>query len=887
MKKVTVIIMVTVMISLLLTANFHVFAEFAEEVTAYYKGTTLYRDADCTSVISTSGDAATRAYRATITKIEFVGDVTIIGWASMNFCTSLQSITLPKSVTTIQGYAFHNCTSLKSITIPSSIRSIEWSAFIGCDSLNDGSGITLLYTSSGTAANLYSVYSLIRGVIFDDNVTSIRDFAFIECTGITSITIPDNITSIGQYAFENCGLTSVTIPKNVETISDNAFSNCRSLAQFNVAADNEHYKSVDGVLLDKSETMLIQYPAARTASTYQIPDSIISIGKDAFRYCYNLCEIVIPDRVTSIGDNAFAGCYNLRDTLIPDNVTSIGANAFKECENLQRINISESVVEIGDEAFFYCTNLSRAYFYGNVPTFGEYTFDCVSSDFKIIYPYNKADNWTNLPYPSAAGYPVTFNSQGGSQVTDVVAGEGDKISQPVTPTRYGYAFGGWYKDAECTQMWDFDNDTVTGCTTLYTKWNPTSRVESPAPIQETNTGEAVPDSNGNLTFPIPPRTDTATRTAQVKIYSSALAQAFENVKTKDSEIKTVKVQVPAAVGANAYDINLPASYLASGDTSRAVEIQTEIATVILPSNMLGTLNEAGAKNVSLTVATYEKSMLDEQLLAYIGDKPVIELKLTLDGKETNWNNDNAAVTVSIPYTPTAEELKDPEHITIWYIDNNGKITSVPNGRYDPMTGKVSYSTTHFSKYAVAFVQKTFKDMANYSWARKQVEVLASKGIINYTSDNKYLPDMNITRADYLVSLIRTLGLSAEVSGNFEDVKPGDYYYKEIGIAKKLGITFGSGGNRFYPQDFISRQDMIVLTARALEEYKNLKVEDNSAALDKFKDKKDISNYAIDSLSTFVKNGLITGSGDKICPKDKTSRAEAAVFLYGIYNKYSE
>jgi len=157
--------------------------------------------------------------------------------------------------------------------------------------------------------------------------------------------------------------------------------------------------------------------------------------------------------------------------------------------------------------------------------------------------------------------------------------------------------------------------------------------------------------------------------------------------------------------------------------------------------------------------------------------------------------------------------------------------------------------------------------------------MASKGIINGTGADTYSPAANITRADYLVLLIKTLGLTADFNGNFDDVQPGAYYYEAVGIAKKLGIAAGSGNNRFNPKENISRQDMMVLTARALEKYKGFKAAGDSTVLAKFSDKGDIAGYAVNSLTTLVKEGLIAGSGNKLNPHAYTTRAEAAVFLY--------
>jgi hypothetical protein len=299
--------------------------------------------------------------------------------------------------------------------------------------------------------------------------------------------------------------------------------------------------------------------------------------------------------------------------------------------------------------------------------------------------------------------------------------------------------------------------------------------------------------------------------------------------------------------------------------------------------MLSTENSGTAQNVSLRIAAADKTRLDESVQAQIGDRPVIELSLKLDGQQVSWSNESASVTVSVAYTPTAEELMDPENITVWYIDGSGNVISVPSGRYDPSTGRVTFITTHFSKYAVAFVRRTFTDLSSHSWARNQIEVLASKGIIDSTEGESFYPAESITRADYLMMLVRTLGLSADFNENFDDIKTENVYYKEIGAARKLGITSGIGGNKFNPAAPISRQDMMVLTERALSSLKKISRKGSPAELERFADKDAIAAYAASSMASLAREGLIKGSGGKINPLSHTTRAEAAVFLYRIYN----
>jgi len=378
--------------------------------------------------------------------------------------------------------------------------------------------------------------------------------------------------------------------------------------------------------------------------------------------------------------------------------------------------------------------------------------------------------------------------------------------------------------------------------------------------------------------------DKSTGKAIAEIGSSNLDNAFANQKEDKFGSKLIEVKIPKLEGANSYEIALPLKTLSSEKVKNYITINTDIAAVKLPDNMLAGIPEASGKVASITIGQGDKSTLSDNMKQALGDRPLVQLTMKVDGKQISWKNENAAVKVSIPYKPTAEEQKDPEHIVIWYIDGAGNIVSVPNGRYDAVTGTVTFVTSHFSYYSIAYVHKTFADLSNVGWAEKQIEVLASKGIMNGISKDLFAPSDSITRADFLASLVKALGLTAEFTSNFDDIGLGSNY-NEIGIAKALGITAGTGNNKFSPDISISRQDMMVLTVNALNKVKNLKSADTTNALNKFSDSGDIAKYAVSSLNTLVNEELITGSENKINPRAETTRAEASVFLYKIYNKY--
>ena len=274
-------------------------------------------------------------------------------------------------------------------------------------------------------------------------------------------------------------------------------------------------------------------------------------------------------------------------------------------------------------------------------------------------------------------------------------------------------------------------------------------------------------------------------------------------------------------------------------------------------------------------------MTDEEKAA-IGDRPLIQLTLTLDGVRKEWNNPNAPVTVSIPYTPTAEELKNPEYIVIYYIDGSGKPVCIPNGHYDPATGIVTFTTTHFSYYAVGFNKLTFKDVAANAWYSKAVSFIAARGITSGTGVGKFSPDTKLTRGEFIVMLMRAYDIAPDTNpkDNFADA--GDTYCTNyLAAAKRLGISSGAGNNMYAPSKEITRQEMFTMLYNTLKVLNSLPQGSSGKTLSNFTDADRIASCAKDAMKLLVETGTVSGSCGKLFPEDTTTRAEMAQVLYNM------
>lgn len=306
-------------------------------------------------------------------------NITDIGMYSFGFCKNLVDIVIPSNVRTISAYAFQYCSSLTSVTIMDGVKQIGGNAFECCSGLTN---INIPNSVTGIYNSAFSGCSSLVNVFIPKSVKNIGLLVFSHCymleriavdaenikydsrddcnaiietakneliSGCKSTVIPNNVTSIKNYAFYGCAnLTSITIPKSVESIGASAFDGCTSLINI------------------------------------RIPNTVKSLGGSAFSRCGSLREISIPNSLTCIKSNTFSECKSLTSIKIPNSITAIDYSAFWRCSSLKSVIIGKNVTDIGTQAFDKCASLKSVAFLGNAPTMNA-PFGSKTNAFALYY----------------------------------------------------------------------------------------------------------------------------------------------------------------------------------------------------------------------------------------------------------------------------------------------------------------------------------------------------------------------------------------------------------------------------------------------------------------------------------------------------------------------
>ena len=300
----------------------------------------------------------------------------------------------------------------------------------------------------------YAVTSLGEGAFMQSKLTSLQlpkqtlrvvgPYAFLECSGLTEIDVPETVTAIGESALEGYDFIRISIPASVMEMGDNAVGGCPELESVTVAEGNTHFGVFDGVLMDKAQTRLICYPAKLAGKTYTVPATVTTIDKRAFRYLANLTSVTIPASVTELAYGMFYQALSLaeinidpantaycsadgvvytadKDTLLiypagkadkyytPDfPVETIGPSAFTHAAHLQTIAIPEGATTICDAAFYNCTSLQKVSFPESITKIGTAAFALCEKLESVVLPPNITEVASTLLFKCTSLRSVTI-----------------------------------------------------------------------------------------------------------------------------------------------------------------------------------------------------------------------------------------------------------------------------------------------------------------------------------------------------------------------------------------------------------------------------------------------------------------------------------------------
>ena len=850
---------------------------------------------------------------------------TVTVFAGTEYSNREDGLTIPKEITHgtqtyqvvgIGDNAFYNMTGTE-VTLS------EGLTYIGAGAFGYSTCKTIEIPASVTRLDKEALHGDFTSITFAEGseLESIGDRAFRGCD-ITTLTLPSTVKSLGHTVFQACdSLVSVEIPASVTEIQtdtfDEYFDADANEGEGNVTfAEGSIFKLQDGVLYD-SENLIrvldwqenvvvpegIKYIGADAFNAYStqtpnnmetlksitLPESLVSIGKNAFQACKALESITIPKNVSEIGGGAFSncsslvtaeilgpvkeltgttgvflGCAALKNVTLPDTLTNIGTGTFNGCASLEKIDLPAGLTEIGREAFNGCESLKEAVIPSGVTEIPDYAFTgCLALE-KVELP----EGITSI---GEYAFDLTAEKDG-VFVNDDPKLESINIPSTVTSIS-GNFLGGVKADGGTALIFEgntppsFETDALAGISgegvnqpTVYYPAEAVDAYTAEGSALVTNNLVSAPEEGeeNNNQYSL-----TVTPSATSVYENNTISFTVESTLPQDAAL-TVESSNTTVATATLSNDQKSVTITGVEEGTATITVSIKLGEVVLASESITvTVDERGTSGSSSSGTTrYTVSVED-------ADNGTVKVSPTRASKGS---------TVTITVTPDEGYELDKLIVT----DKNGdkvKLTDKGDGKYTfKMPASKVEIEVSFVPQADPDVGLPFVDVPSGSWYEDAVWYVYENGLMAGTSDTTFAPDITTSRGMIVTILYRLEGTPA-VSGasGFTDVADGQYYADAVAWAAANNIVGGYGNGLFGPDDTITREQMAAILYRYAQ-YKGYDVT-ASADLSGYSDVAQVSSYALAALQWANAEGLVNGTSDTtLTPGGSATRAQVAVIL---------
>ena len=761
-------------------------------------------------------------------------------------------------------------------------------------------GITYL----GEAA--FYEFSSITDVVLPSGLKKMGVAAFANCYNLSRVTLNDNLQILPDYVFQNTRLTDIAIGKNVQQISNLAFFNCL-IESISVAEENSKYVSRDGILYTRDLKTLCLYPAGRETSLFKVPDTVVTLGDYCMRNARiqeiyipssvkaigeaslmrsSIQSLTVPNSVQEIGDWVATECSNLVKVVIGDGVSKIGYQAFQDCYNLKDIRLGTGLKEIDYQAFAYCSALTEISVPEGITEIRNGTFGECTSLAKVNLPASLKEIWYQAFFNCSA--LVTISLPSDIEQINRYAFYGTSIGRVQIPETVNYI--GDHALPENTQLVFVSKlqQTENGS---YIKGalvtvNVKEAYSEAFEVLDIMNQERTQRGLSSLTMDKELLDVAMNRAAELSVYFSHTRPSGEDCFSASDRMTAENI---AAGYANANYVMQgwmessmhQANILGSSHTTVGVGV-VDVDGIYYWVQCFG--DERGENVTSGQKSDIAKNV--NILTRYGNEEYYPELYLNpqnVQAGEMAWTRFyyyNGWKYTPIVSETVSYESSDPSKCK---ISPSGEVSALLSGHITITARLKDYPfISDSADLDIAKRNFIFNDVNSKYWYYDTVKQVYQLGLMTGTTDTTFEPDKPMSRGMVATVLYRMAGApDVKYQSVFSDVPKTAYYAQAVTWAYQNKIISGYGNGKFGPDDNVTREEMAVMLCNYAR-FEGIKVS-SSQSLNKFKDYKNTTAYAIPSMKWVVEKGILSGTEDnRLNPIADASRAECAKMLLQSY-----